>query len=67
MNITTIELDIAKSVFHTVCCNRQGKVIKKKMLKRSELLAFFAQLDPCLVGMEACASAYYWVRKLRYL
>ncbi len=64
MKITTIGLDLAKNVFHVVCCNQQGKVIKKKMLKRRELKGYFTQIAPCLIGMEACASAYYWAREL---
>ena len=67
MKITTVGLDLAKNVFHVVCCNQQGKVIKKKMLKRRELLHFFSQIEPCLVGMEACASASYWARELQAL
>lgn len=67
MKITTIGLDLAKTVFHAICCNQQGKVVKKKMLKRHELLNFFAQMDPSLIGMEACASAYYWARELEAL
>ncbi len=62
--ITTIGLDLAKNVFHTVCCDARGKVVKKRMLKRREVLKFFANLGPCRVGMEACAGAYYWGRKL---
>ncbi len=67
MKITTVGLDLAKEVFHVVCCNQAGKLVKKKKLKRAQLLAYFAQLPPCLVGMEACASAHYWARSLRAL
>jgi len=67
MKTTTIGLDLAKTVFHAVCCNQQGKVIKKKMLKRRELLNFFTQIEPCLIGMEACASSTYWARELEAL
>jgi transposase len=62
--ITTIGLDLAKNVFHVVCCNEHGKIIRKKMLKRSQILAYFANLPHCLVGMEACASAHHWARQL---
>ena len=62
--ITTIGLDLAKNIFHVVCCDRHGKVVKKRMLKRSQVMAYFANLAPCLVGMEACASAHYWAREL---
>lgn len=64
IKITTIGLDLAKHVFHVVCCDEQGKVIRKTMLKRSQVLAYFANLPPCLVGMEACASAHHWAREL---
>ena len=57
--ITTIGLDLAKNVFHIVCCDRYGKVVSKKMLKRSQVLKYFASLAQCLVGMEACASAHH--------
>ena len=62
--ITTIGLDLAKNVFHAVCCDEHGKVIKKKMLRRSGLLTWFANLPQSLVGIEACASAHYWAREL---
>ena len=65
--ITTIGLDLAKHVFHVVCCDEQGKVIRKNMLKRYQVLAYFANLPPCLVGMEACASAHHWARELGVL
>jgi len=63
--ITTTGLDLAKNVFHAVCCDTHGKIVKKKMLRRSGLLAWFANLPPCLVGMEACASAHHWARALK--
>ena len=62
--ITTIGLDLAKHVFHVVCCNVHGKVIRKNMLKRSQVLAYFSNLPQCLVGMEGCASAHHWAREL---
>lgn len=65
--ITTTGLDLAKHVFHVVCCDRHGKVVRKKMLKRAQVLIYFANLPACLVGMEACASAHYWARELRAL
>ena len=65
--ITTIGLDLAKNVFHAVCCDENGKIIRKKMLKRSQVLSYFANLSACLVGMEACASAHYWARELNTL
>ena len=65
--ITTIGLDLAKSVFHAVCCDNRGKVVRKKMLRRSQVLAYFVNLPSCIVGMEACASAHYWARELEAL
>jgi transposase len=62
--ITTIGLDLAKNVFHAVCSDEQGKVVRKNRLKRSQVLAYFATLPTCLVGMEACASAHHWAREL---
>ncbi|MGB2517528.1 IS110 family transposase, partial [Shewanella algae] len=47
MKITTIGLDIAKLVFHAVAVNKAGKLVRKKMLKRKEVLGFFAKLEPC--------------------
>lgn len=67
MKITLAGLDIAKTVFHFYGVNRAGKLVKKKMLKRTALLAFFSQLEPCIVVMEACGSANYWYRKLTLL
>jgi len=52
--ITTIGLDLAKNVFHVVCCDARGKVARKRMLTRGQVLPFFGNLERCLVGMEAC-------------
>ena len=60
MNITTLGTDIAKSVFQLHGTNKQGKVVLKKRLRRSQLLAFMQNHPPCLVGMEACGGAHYW-------
>src|SRR6202011_3990933 len=65
--ITTIGLDIAKSVFQVHGVDAQGKVIVRRQLKRRYVLAFFQKLPPCLVGIEACASAHYWARELQAL
>lgn len=67
MQITTVGLDLAKNIFHVVCCNQAGKVVKKRTLKRREVIGYFRQLTPCLVGMEACASSHYWARELERL
>lgn len=65
--ITTIGLDIAKSVFQIHGVDAEGKVILRRQLKRRYVLAFFQKLPPCLVGIEACASAHHWSRELQAL
>jgi transposase len=65
--IMTIGLDLAKNVFHVVGCNEHGKIIRKRMLKRSQVLVYFTNLPVSLVGMEACASAHYWAQELAVL
>jgi transposase len=65
--ITTIGLDIAKSVFQVHGVDAQGHVIIRRQLKRRYVLAFFQKLAPCLVGIEACASSHYWSRELKAL
>ncbi|WP_177418221.1 IS110 family transposase [endosymbiont of Lamellibrachia barhami] len=65
--ITTIGLDLAKNVFHAICCDSRGKVQSKKMLRRGQMLNYFAKIPSALVGMEACASAHYWARELNKL
>ena len=64
MKITTIGLDLAKNVFQVHGVDAGGKVVLTRQLKRSQMLPFFARLEPCLVGMEACAGAHYWARAL---
>src|SRR2546428_2699857 len=67
MQITTIGLDIAKNVFQVHGIDATEEVVVRKQLRRSKVIAFFEALPPCLVGMEACASAHYWARELRKL
>jgi transposase len=62
--ITTIGLDLAKKVFQVHGVDGEGKVVIARKLRRKEVLAFFAKLAPCLVGMEACGSAHYWGREI---
>ena len=64
MNIKTIGLDIAKNVFQLHGVDSNGKTMLRKQLKRDKLLEFFANLTPCLIGMEACSGAHYWAREL---
>src|ERR1700726_4666465 len=63
MQITTIGLDIAKNVFQVHGIDTMEKVVVRKQLRRSQVIGFFAALPPCLIGMEACASAHYWARE----
>lgn len=62
--ISTIGFDLAKSVFQVHGIGEAGEVIIRRQLRRAEVVRFFAKLPPCLVGMEACASAHYWARTL---
>src|ERR1700738_1897006 len=66
-SITTIGLDIAKSVFQVHGVDASGQVVVRRQLKRRYVLAFFQKLSPCLVGMEACASSHHWSRELQAL
>ena len=65
--ITTIGLDIAKSVFQVHGIDAEGKVLIRRQLKRRYVLAFFQKLSPCLVGIEACASSHHGSRQLQAL
>ena len=67
MNITTVGIDLAKSVFQVHGVDERGKVLLRKSVKRSELTKMFANLPMCLIGMEACGSAHYWARRLMEL
>jgi transposase len=65
--ITTIGLDLAKMVFQVHGADGDGLPVVRKKLRRGQVLGFFAGLSPCLVGLEACASAHYWARELQAL
>ena len=65
--VTTVGLDIAKSVFQVHGVDAEGNVIFRRQLKRRHVLAFFEKLPPRLVGIEACASAHHWSRQLQAL
>jgi transposase len=67
MNITTAGLDLAKIVFQVHGVDERGNARLRKQLKRAQVMGFFANLPPCLIGMEACASAHFWARKLTEL
>ena len=65
--VTTIGLDIAKSVFQVHGVDSHGKVVIRRQLRRRYVLAFFKKLSPCLVGIEACATSHHWSRALQTL
>jgi transposase len=67
MKVTTVGVDLAKNVFQVHAVDERGKAVVRKQLKRNQMAPFFAKLAPCLVGMEACASAHHWARKLQTL
>ncbi len=64
MKTTTIGIDLAKSVFQVHGVDAEGEVTIRKKLRRAEVLKFFEALAPCLVGMEACATAHHWAREI---
>ena len=67
MKITTMGIDLAKTLFQVHGVDKHEKAGLKKQLKRKDVVSFFANLEPCLIGMEACGSAHYWARKLSEL
>ena len=64
MEITTIGLDLAKSIFQVHAVNDAGEAVVRKALRRAQVLPFFAKLPPCRVGLEACGTAHHWAREL---
>jgi len=64
MDVTTIGIDLAKSVFQLHGVDEEGNAVVKKKLRRGAVLDFLRNLPPCLIGMEACASAHYWAREI---
>ena len=67
MQITAIGIDLAKNVFQVHGVDTAGKTCLRKQVKRDQMANFFANLSPCLIGMEACGSAHFWARKLEAL
>jgi transposase len=65
--VTTVGLDLAKSIFQVHGSDQDGRPVVRKKLRRGQVIGFFAGLEPCLVGMEACASAHHWARELEVL
>lgn len=66
-SITTIGLDLAKSVFQIHGVDGDGAIVVRRALRRSQVLYFFRRLPPCLVGLEACASSHHWARAIAAL
>jgi transposase len=64
MQITTVGLDIAKNVFQVHGVDGEGRAVLRRKVRRDQLLKLFGGLEPCLVGMEACATAHHWAREL---
>ncbi len=64
MTITTLGLDLAKSVFQAHGVDADGQTVLLKKLHRKQMLPFFTKLPPCLIGIEACGSAHHWARTL---
>jgi len=64
MKIVRVGIDIAKTVFQVHGVNSAEKVIVKKTLRRNKVLTYFSNLEPCLIGIEACGGAHYWAREL---
>jgi transposase len=67
MKVTTVGIDLAKNVFQVHGVNEHGKAVLKKQLKRHQVVEFFTNMQPCLIGMEACGGAHHWARKLQAL
>src|SRR6476659_1717510 len=67
MHVTTIGFDLAKSVFQVHGVDAAGRAVVAKALRRGQVLAFFGKLRPCLIGMEACATAHHWAREVAKL
>lgn len=65
--LAVIGIDLAKNVFQLHGIDKQGQCVLKKMLRRSQMLKFFARTEPCLIGMESCGSSHYWARELTAL
>ena len=65
--ITTVGLDLAKTVFQVHGADQDGRPVVRKKLRRVQLIPFFTKLAPCLIGLEACAGAHYWARELQSL
>jgi transposase len=65
MKITTVGIDLAKNVFQVHGIDERGQAVLRKQLRRVQVAVFFGNLPPCVIGMEACASAHHWARTLQ--
>ena len=65
MKATTVGIDLAKNLIQVHGVDEHGRPVLRKQLKRSQVLPFFANLAPCLIGMEACSGAHHWGRQLQ--
>ena len=63
MTMTTIGLDLAKYIFQVHGVAVEGNVLEKRRLRRSQVIAYFASIPSCLIGMEACATVHFWARE----
>ena len=64
MQIQTIGIDLAKNVFQVHGVDEQGEIIVARQLRRKQVIPFLTKIEPCLIGMEACATAHHWAREL---
>jgi transposase len=64
MNVKMLGIDLAKNVFQVHGVDSAGHILVKRQLRRRQVLLFMAQLQPCLVGLEACGDAHYWAREI---
>ncbi|MCW0233206.1 MAG: hypothetical protein OJJ21_06375 [Ferrovibrio sp.] len=64
MQISVVGLDIAKQVLQVHAADGEGHALAQVKLRRSQVLDYFRELPPCLVGIEACATAHHWAREL---
>ena len=67
MQVTTIGLDVAKNVFQVHGVDASGAIVLRRRIRRSEMVRFFGRLEPCLIGIEACATSHHWRERCRRL
>ena len=67
MKITAVGIDLAKNMFQVHGVDERGKAVLRRQLRRAQIAVFFGNLPPCVIGMEACASAHHWGRTLQRL